>query len=94
MKFFRYSNAIAALCCMFLLGACKDSNDGIPDWPWEGDTDEPEQPVEVKPRFIWIDAAANFPDYANSKENIERDLAKAKEAGSFLRVWLLSIFFR
>ena len=42
MKFFRYSTAIAALCCMFLLGACKDSNDGIPDWPWEGDTDEPD----------------------------------------------------
>lgn len=81
MTFFRYSNAIVALCCMFLLGACKDSNESIPDWPWEGDTDEPEQPVEVKPRFIWIDAAANFPDYANSKENIERDLTKAKEAG-------------
>lgn len=81
MKFFRYSNAIAVLCCMFLLGACKDSNDGIPGWPWEEDTDEPEEQVEAKPRFVWIDAAANFPDYANSKENIERDLEKAKEAG-------------
>lgn len=35
----------------------------------------------AKPRFIWIDAAANFKDFANSKENIARDLALAKDAG-------------
>lgn len=34
-----------------------------------------------KPRYIWIDAAANFPDFANSKENIARDLTLAKNAG-------------
>jgi len=34
-----------------------------------------------KPRFIWIDAAANFNDFANSKENITRDLTLAKNAG-------------
>lgn len=34
-----------------------------------------------KPRYIWIDAAANFPDFANSKENILRDITLAKEAG-------------
>lgn len=36
---------------------------------------------EEKPLYIWIDASANFQDFANSKENIERDLAKAKDAG-------------
>ena len=34
-----------------------------------------------KPRFIWIDAAANFKDFANSKDNILRDLNLAKDAG-------------
>ncbi|MCK9311295.1 MAG: family 10 glycosylhydrolase, partial [Bacteroidales bacterium] len=34
-----------------------------------------------KPRYIWIDAAANFNDFANSKENIARDLTLAKDAG-------------
>jgi Uncharacterized protein conserved in bacteria len=34
-----------------------------------------------KPRFIWIDAAANFNDFANSKDNITRDLTLAKNAG-------------
>lgn len=31
--------------------------------------------------YIWVDAAANFPDFANSKENIRRDLTLAKETG-------------
>lgn len=50
---------------------------------WEfGDDDEEEtDPKAEKPRYIWIDAAANFPDFANSKENIARDLGLAKESG-------------
>jgi uncharacterized lipoprotein YddW (UPF0748 family) len=43
----------------------------------------PDGPVsnKDKPRFIWIDAAANFKDFANSKDNIARDLLQAKNAG-------------
>jgi uncharacterized lipoprotein YddW (UPF0748 family) len=37
--------------------------------------------TEAKPRFIWIDAAANFYRFADSKENIREDLTKAKNAG-------------
>ncbi len=74
--------AFASLALCFT--ACGNDDDGIPGWPWEDNTpDTPDTPaqVEAKPRFIWIDAAANFPEYANSKENIERDLQKAKDAG-------------
>ncbi len=39
------------------------------------------QRTTEKPFFIWIDASANFSDFANSKENIRRDLQKAKECG-------------
>lgn len=46
------------------------------EWEWEDETKNAD-----KPRFIWIDAAANFPDFANSKENIVRDLTLAKNAG-------------
>ncbi|MBO1362331.1 family 10 glycosylhydrolase [Prevotella sp. A2931] len=35
----------------------------------------------AKPRYIWIDAPANFSRFANSKENIREDLKRAKEAG-------------
>lgn len=34
-----------------------------------------------KPCFIWVDAPANFPDFANNRKNIARDLAKAADAG-------------
>lgn len=34
-----------------------------------------------KERLVWIDAAANFKDYANSQENINKDMAKIKETG-------------
>ncbi len=46
-----------------------------------GGNNPTENPNASKPRYIWIDAAANFPDFANSKENISRDLALAKDAG-------------
>ena len=36
---------------------------------------------QEKRLYIWVDAMANFPDFANSKENIRRDLTLAKEAG-------------
>jgi uncharacterized lipoprotein YddW (UPF0748 family) len=56
--------------------SCSDRNSD-PDWIWTGD----DSTQTVKPRYIWIDAAANFPDYANSRDNIVRDLTKVKEAG-------------
>lgn len=64
--------------------SCKDDSNGIPEWPWnDKSTEEPENPEakEEKPRYVWIDAAANFPDYANNKENIAKDMAKIKAAG-------------
>lgn len=47
-------------------------------------TKAPEIPVptpETNPMYIWVDAAANFPDFANDKEKIRRDLTLAKETG-------------
>ena len=53
----------------------KPDYDGFPSNPPE------ELPEGGKPCFIWIDAAANFPDFANSRANVIRDLTKAAEAG-------------
>ena len=61
----------------FLSAAC--SGDDNPDPGYEF-PDPPKENVE-KPRYIWIDAAANFRDFANSRENITRDLKLAKDAG-------------
>ncbi len=46
----------------------------------EGEVIIPEGP-KTNPMYLWVDAAANFPDFANSKENIRRDLTLAKETG-------------
>ncbi len=46
-----------------------------------GNTDTPVEPAELKPRFLWIDAAANFEDYANDQEQIAADLARIAETG-------------
>lgn len=67
----------------FIVFSCSDDNNDVPSWVW--DTEEEQESGEdsekTKPRFIWVDAAANFPDYANSKENISSDLKKVKDAG-------------
>lgn len=44
-----------------------------------------EQPTpekkDAKARLVWIDAAANFKDYANSQNNIAADMKRLKETG-------------
>ncbi len=56
-----------------------------PEQPVEpGEPETPEEPVEpenAKGRFVWIDAAANFKDYANSTDNIASDMKRIKETG-------------
>ena len=72
------------LITIFLLPAvsCSKENREVPPWEWE-DPEKPDPDTDdgAKPRFIWIDASANFPDFANSQDNIRRDLTLAKNAG-------------
>lgn len=74
---------------LFLAGfaACQE-----PDTPWDHSWNTPENPEnpenpekpqikEPKPRYVWIDCAANFFDYANDRDKIAEDLARIKEVG-------------
>ena len=62
-------------------------DDDVPPWnpnptPTPTPTPDPEpEPLAEKPRFMWIDAPANFPRFADSKENIATDLKKAFDSG-------------
>lgn len=68
--------AAVAAAGLLSLSGCSDDYDGFKLW----DNAETEQPT-MKPRYIWVDAAANFKDFANSQENIARDLTLARDAG-------------
>lgn len=43
--------------------------------------DDPAELFKGKPRYVWIDASANFQYFANDKERIARDLQKVKDTG-------------
>lgn len=66
---------IPILLSMIFLGCSKGNDNPEYEFP------EPPKNNSDKPRYIWIDAAANFNDFANSKEKISRDLVLAKDAG-------------
>lgn len=81
MKSLKKLFAVAAFPVIVGIASCacgKEDNGGKYVFPSDGkDTVS----VGPKPCFIWIDAAGNFPDFANSEANIERDLKKAADAG-------------
>ncbi len=64
---------------IFCITGC-GSDVGTPDWEWS-DSSTVSKDTTEKPRYIWIDAAANFSRYANNKDNIRTDLAQVKDAG-------------
>lgn len=68
--------SIFLLLLILFNSACSDdSKDPEYEFP------DPPKGNSEKPRYIWIDAAANFSDFANNRENIVRDLKLAKETG-------------
>ena len=84
-------NFLAVLAVILFVSCEKERN-----YPWNDAWDKygreeliPEEPQgpstptvpSGKERLVWIDAAANFKDYANSQENINKDMAKIKETG-------------
>ncbi|MBD5214031.1 MAG: family 10 glycosylhydrolase [Bacteroidales bacterium] len=75
-KILKLNLAAIAAAGLFSLSSCSDDSDGFKLW---GDA-ETNVPV-LKPRYIWVDAASNFVDFANSQDNIKRDLTLAKESG-------------
>ncbi len=75
-----YSLIVLAAMTIMSCGGSKD-NPWNPDW--DKPKPEPEKPAEEtgKPRYVWIDAAANFCDYENDKDRIAADLKRIKDVG-------------
>lgn len=81
----------AALTVVPAAAGCNPVDTGIPEWPWEdpqpGPEPGPTPPVDPeplfkgKPRYVWIDASANFQYFANDRNRIISDMQKIKNAG-------------
>ena len=81
MKFKNIINTVAvALAATAATGLVSCDNE-CPNY-WDDFYGAHEAAPEVqKPAYIWVDAAANFPSVANSKEGIADFVSKAKTAG-------------
>lgn len=77
----RLFNYILTCLCIVTISSCSSSSSSTDDNGGGGSSSGGGTTVTAKPRYIWIDAAANFPEFANSQDNIRRDLTKAKNAG-------------
>lgn len=68
---------------VLVLGCQQDipENNDVPEEPVE--TPDPQETVEVtgKPRFVWIDASANFYYFANDKAYIATEVRKIADCG-------------
>ncbi len=88
--------AALALACFIaggsVVGGCSKPESGFkwqdewnePEPEPEPDPDpepEPEPEITGKPRLVWIDAAANFKDYANDASKIAEDVKRIAETG-------------
>lgn len=73
--------ALAALCCTRLPDPVPTPEPDPTPVPVDPvDPDDPETP-EAKPRYVWIDASANFRYYANDKAYIANELKKVADSG-------------
>lgn len=76
-------------CLLLLLGACAPENPESYKWreSWDNGTpvtpEDPDTPTPVqgKPRYVWVDAAANFQYYANDANYIAEDCKKIAQMG-------------
>lgn len=64
-----------------LTGCAGRKGSGIPAWTWT-DPDTPAATTKAeKPRYVWIDAPANFSDYASDRNRIRTDLGRLRRTG-------------
>lgn len=75
-KILKLNLAVVAAAGLFSLSSCSDDYDGFKLW----ENVETTTPV-LKPRYIWVDAASNFVDFANDQSKIARDLKLAADNG-------------
>ena len=71
---------LSILACVLVLGCVKDPEDNTQE-PVVDPEPQEETQTPGKPRYVWIDASANFYYYANDKAFIAAELGKVADCG-------------
>ena len=76
-------NKVLILASLLILAACTKPSKEPPkiDWGGEPSTPTASDTLRTNDAYVWVSCEGNWEEFANSRENIARDIAKLKECG-------------
>ena len=76
-------NKALILASLLILAACTKPSKEPPKIDWGGEPSTPtvSDTLRVNDAYVWVSCEGNWEEFANSRENIARDIAKIKESG-------------
>ena len=76
-------NKVLILASLLILAACTKPSKEPPKIDWGGEPSAPEvsDSLRANDAYVWVSCEGNWEEFANSRENIARDIAKLKECG-------------
>ena len=76
-------NKVLILASLLILAACTKPSKEPPkiDWGGEPSTPTASDTLRANDAYVWVSCEGNWEEFANSRENIARDVAKIKESG-------------
>ena len=76
-------NKVLILASLLILAACTKPSKEPPkiDWGGEPSTPTASDTLSANDAYVWVSCEGNWEEFANSRDNIARDIAKLKECG-------------
>ena len=76
-------NKVLILASLLILAACTKPSKEPPkiDWGGEPSTPTASDTLRANDAYVWVSCEGNWEEFANSRDNIARDIAKLKECG-------------
>ncbi|MGM9783513.1 MAG: alpha amylase family protein [Candidatus Cryptobacteroides sp.] len=76
-------NKVLILASLLILAACTKPSKEPPKIDWGGEPSAPtaSDTLRANDAYVWVSCEGNWEEFANSRENIARDIAKLKECG-------------
>lgn len=76
-------NKALILASLLILAACTKQGKEPPKIDWGGEPSAPtvSDTLRANDAYVWVSCEGNWEEFANSRENIARDVAKIKESG-------------